>query len=68
MPKAQKLQEVIQLIDECIVQNKAEFLAQLIVTLQENYIDVATLSTDGNYNEQWTHKEVLDYLTYESKV
>ncbi len=68
MTKVQKLQEVIQLIDECIVQNKVEFLAKLIVTLQENYVDIATLSTDGNYHEQWTHKQVLDYLTYESRV
>lgn len=68
MLKTQKLQEVIKLIDEHIVQNKIEFLAKIIITLQENYIDVATLSTDGNYNEQWTHERVLDYLTYESKV
>lgn len=65
MTKVQKLQEVIQLIDECIVQNKVEFLAKLIITLQENYVEVSTLSTDGNYNEQWTHKQVLDYITYE---
>ena len=43
MAKVQRLQEVIQLIDECIVQNKVEFLAKLIVTLQENYVDIATL-------------------------
>jgi hypothetical protein len=68
MSKIQQLKEVIQLIEECIAQNKIEFLAKLIITLQENYNDVATLSTDGNYNEQWTHRQVLDYLTYESKA
>lgn len=67
MTKVQKLQEIIQLVDECIVQGKVEFIAKLIMKLQEDYVEVSTLSTDGNYNEQWTHQQVLDYLTYESR-
>lgn len=55
------------MVDECIVQGKVEFIAKLIMKLQEDYVEVSTLSTDGNYNEQWTHQQVLDYLTYESR-
>ena len=58
----------LSLIEDCIHKNKLEFLAELIVRLEKEYIEIARLSTDDNYQENWTHKEVLDYLTYEQKA
>ena len=58
----------LSLIEDCIHKNKLEFLAELIVRLEKEYIEIARLSTDDNYQESWTHKEVLDYLTYEQKA
>jgi hypothetical protein len=62
-----KLSEIKNLVDECIKNNKIDFLSNLIFTLQKNYTELAELSTEGNYNEGWSHDKVLDYVTYESR-
>jgi hypothetical protein len=54
---------VNKLVKECIKRKDTEFLAKLILRLQEEYIAIAQLATDGHYKERWTHKQVLDYLT-----
>jgi len=59
--------EMLQLIQECIKNNNLVFLSKLFCKLQKDYEDLARLSTDGNYRPSWTHKHVLDYLTYEQK-
>jgi len=58
------LNETIDLIEECMHSNRIEFLAQLIMKLESEYIEIAKLSTDNNYQSDWTHIQVLDYLTY----
>lgn len=63
MNKAQTL----DLIEECMHNNRLEFLAELIVRLESEYIEIARLATDDNYQPNWTHTQVLDYLTYEQK-
>jgi hypothetical protein len=67
MTKDIKLSEIKNLVDECIKNNKIDFLSNLIFTLQKNYTELAELSTEGNYNEGWSHDKVLDYVTYESR-
>ena len=61
----QDIDEMLQLINECIKNNNLVFIATLICKLQKDYQDIAKLSTEGNYQPNWTHKQVLDYLTYE---
>lgn len=61
----QDVDEMIQLINECIKNNNLVFLATLICKLQKDYEDIAKLCTAGNYNPSWTHKQVLDFITYE---
>jgi|LauGreSBDMM110SN_4_FD.fasta_scaffold23828_5 hypothetical protein len=63
----QKVDDVLKIINECIRTNKLDFIANLIVTLQNDYTDLAKLTTDDNYQPNWTHKQTLDYLTYEQK-
>jgi hypothetical protein len=67
MTKDIKLSEIKNLVDECIKNNKIDFLSNLIFTLQKNYTELAELSTEGSYNEGWSHDKVLDYVTYESR-
>lgn len=67
MSKDKKLADIKNLVIECVENNRIEFLSHLIYTLQMNYVDLAELSTDGNYNEGWSHEKVLDYITYESR-
>jgi hypothetical protein len=63
----QKVDDILKIINECIRTNKLDFIANLIVTLQNDYTDLAKLTTDDNYQPNWTHKQTLDYLTYEQK-
>jgi len=61
------LQDTINLIEECMHSNKIEFLAKLIIKLESEYIEIARIATDDNYQPDWTHTKVLDYLTYEQR-
>ena len=54
---------VQRMVDECVKKKQTEFLAKLILKLQKDYIEVAALASDGQYQETWTHKKLLDYLT-----
>jgi hypothetical protein len=39
-------------------------IAAILLKLQAEYVEIALLSTDGRYDqEQWTHRDVLDFLT-----
>jgi hypothetical protein len=67
MTNKRTVKETLDLIEECIYSNKLEFLAELIVKLEMEYIDIARLATDDNYQISWTHTQVLDYITYEQK-
>jgi hypothetical protein len=60
--------QMLKIVEECVKNNKTEFLAKLICKLQNEYQEVCTLSTDGEYQTSWTHTMVLDYLTYQSNV
>lgn len=61
-----ELKEIKNLVEGCIKNNNIDFLSNLIFILQNNYKELATLATDGNYHEGWLHERVLDYITYES--
>jgi hypothetical protein len=60
-----ELKDIKLLVEECIKNDKTEFLSNLIFVLQNNYKDLALLCTDGNYHDGWSHTKVLDYVTYE---
>lgn len=53
------------LVEEAIRLHKIDFLVTLINKLQNEYIDIAKLATEGQYQISWTHKQVLDFITYE---
>jgi hypothetical protein len=61
------LKDTIDLIEECVHSNKIEFLAELIIKLENQYMDIARIATDDNYQPSWTHLQVLDYMTYEQR-
>lgn len=62
-----KKKETLELIEECMHNNRLEFLAELIIRLEGEYIEIARIATDDNYQPSWTHLQVLDYLTYEQR-
>ena len=56
--------DVEELVYECILTHNEEVLIQLINNLRKNYDDLAKLSTFGEYQKEWTHEDVLNYVTY----
>lgn len=62
-----KKQQTIDLIEDCMHNNRIEFLTELIIRLESEYIEIARIATDDNYQSNWTHLQVLDYLTYEQR-
>lgn len=62
-----RVKAMLKIVNQAIKDNSVDFLANLLAKLQQDYEELATLSTDGNYQPNWTHKQVLDYLTYEQK-
>lgn len=62
--KEERLEAIQKLVNDCFVSHNDVILAQLIFKLEHNYVELAELSTDGAYNRNWTHEEILDYLTY----
>jgi hypothetical protein len=62
--KEEKLESIRRLVNDCYISNNGNILAELIFKLEKDYVELAELSTDGAYNRNWTHEEVLDYLTY----
>jgi hypothetical protein len=65
-PHNPKLDAIKELVTECIEHHRTDFLSNLILVLQQNYKEIATLCTNGNYHEGWDHKRVMDYITYET--
>ena len=53
-----------ELVYECIASHNEEVLIQLINELNKNYIELAKLSTFGEYKKSWRHKDVINYVTY----
>jgi hypothetical protein len=54
-----------ELIKDCIITHNEEVLVNLIYNLEKEYKEIATLSTLGEYNENWTHEKLLNYITKE---
>ncbi len=52
------------LILEAISSHNEEVVVSLMAKLLEEYIELARLSSDNAYRKTWTHKDVLNYITY----
>ena len=59
-----ELESITHLVEVLVKKGRSATVAALILRLQMDYLQVATLSTDGEYDAKvWTHKDVLDFLT-----
>lgn len=56
-------ENISSLVYECISTHNEPILIELIYRLQKEYVDVAKLSTMGEYKSTWTHEQVLNYIT-----
>lgn len=59
-------EEIQSLVEDCILAHQEIILVKLIAKLEEEYNELAKLATFGEYKNIWTHKELLDFITYET--
>lgn len=62
-----KLSAMLAVVEDCVKNDKLEFLASILYKLQIEYNEICELSTDGEFQPSWTHKQVLDHLTFNQK-
>ena len=61
---SQDLNKVVKMILHMVEKDRTSTLAQILINLQAEYIEVCTLATDGEFDpDSWSHKHVLDFLT-----
>ena len=53
------------LVSDCFLANQESIIVKLIMQLEDDYKELATLGTMGKDEVDWTHKQVLDYITKE---
>jgi hypothetical protein len=61
-----RLDAIRKLIGDSIYSKNEEVIANLIFRLEKEYVELAELSTYGEYKRNWTHKQVLDFVTKET--
>lgn len=59
------IDEIRVLVYECMATHNEEIVIELIARLEKQYIDIASLATLGQYDENWSHEDLLSYMTYE---
>lgn len=55
-----------RLVLDAIIAHQEYLIVKLISSLEEDYRELAQLATMGKYEDGWTHKKVLDYVTLET--
>lgn len=58
------LERLRNLVTECFLTHNQEVLVKMIYKLQQEYVEIAKLATLNEYKTTWTHKEVLDHITF----
>lgn len=57
-----------ELINKAVENGEVKLIVKLLAQAYKDYVEVAYLCTDGNYTENWTHKQVLSYFTTEGNL
>lgn len=60
-----RLDAIRKLLSDSIYSHNEEVIVNLIFKLEKEYVELAQLSTLGEYRRDWTHPQVLDYITKE---
>lgn len=61
-----KQESIEKLVADCYIAHQETIIVELIARLQEEYTELAKIITAGEYDEKWTHNQLLDFITYES--
>lgn len=66
MSDEERIKSVETLVTDCYIAHQETIIVKLIIQLEEEYREIAKLATMGEYKPNWTHKKVIDYITYET--
>ncbi len=58
------IESVRDLVNEALSTHNEEYVVALLHKLLVEYTELARLSTDDNYTKNWTHHNVLNYITF----
>jgi hypothetical protein len=61
-----RLDSIRILLEDSIKSHNEEVIVNLIFRLEKEYVELAKLSTFGEYKRDWTHSQVIDYVTKET--
>jgi len=61
-----RMDSIRKLLSDSIYAHNEEVIVNLIFKLEKEYTELAELSTMGEYKRNWTHQQVLDYVTKET--
>ena len=61
------IEDIRGLVESAMVSNNMEYLVHIIHKGLQEYVEVSMLATDGEYESNWTHNDVLNYITYGEK-
>lgn len=60
------LENIRELVNDCIFTNNIELIVELIHHLQTEYVEIAQVATLGEYQPEWTHHQTMTYITFET--
>jgi len=63
---SERRKAIESLVSDCIIAHQEAIIVSMIEKLEKDYKELAKLATFGEYLSNWTHKQVLDYVTYET--
>ena len=61
-----RLDAIRKLVNDSIYSHNEEVIINLIFKLEKEYVELAELSTMGEYKRNWIHSQVLDFVTKET--
>lgn len=65
MCNEERMKSIETLVSDCYFAHQEAIIVKLICGLEEEYSELAKVITAGEYDSSWTHKKLLDYITYE---
>ncbi len=62
MTREEKLKEMTKHVDYTFQEFGPEQAAKEFLTLYEHYRELASVATDGQYEDMWTHDQLMEFL------
>lgn len=62
MTREEKLKEMTKHVDYTFQEFGPEQAAKEFLTLYEHYRELASVATDGQYKDMWTHEQLMEFL------